>query len=232
MIRLLLAVTLILASCATAYAARPATPEEHAAIVKATGGAQTVECTVAEVSTVNAAWATLGANFDREQCGSDVALTLFVLDGYGDWIYTGYAQNITQDHVCPIAQIPSRVTLDLELCRPPVHYLLCGERFARRPRSCNTLTDEKSFAESRNLRKLKWSSWGGPVARGRGINIGYHLDDEPVPVRIKLFRRLKLGSSDGPDVSPKCRGDWLYTRMQIRSKYGTSTQSIEYEPCT
>jgi len=100
----------------------------------------------------------------------------------------------------------------------PNTYLLCLPKSGTRrvvrskPRSCTTLGPRDSSAESVALARLRWSDWGKPVARGRGIERGFHLPRTSIAVSVKVWRLRKV-----------CGGGYLYTRLRSTSRFGSTT---------
>ena len=80
-----------------------------------------------------------------------------------------------------------------------------------RPRRCTRFSPSGGFGpRAVNLAGLKWSSWNGSVARGRGIERGFHLPYSKIRVRVWAYR-----------VRVAC-GRRVYTRLKARSRYGTT----------
>lgn len=102
---------------------------------------------------------------------------------------------------------------------PAVVGLLCRQtmdddtrELRSRPRDCNTLGYQDSFAEAVNLKELTWSSWGGPEARARGIIRSWRNYGR---LRYRTFVKAYR-------LRPFCGGpDSLYTRIRL-SKNGRS----------
>lgn len=98
-------------------------------------------------------------------------------------------------------------------------YLLCNKvsapelaLFKKRPRRCMMLNKRAPFARGANLRAIRWKRWGGKVARGRGIEMGFHRPFAKVKVRIRAFRRRLEACS---------RRSLIYTRVRVTSRYGS-----------
>ena len=84
-----------------------------------------------------------------------------------------------------------------------------------RPSSCNTLGAQDAFADASNLAKLKWKRWGKSTATATGIERGFHKPASKIKVTVTASR---LRDND-------C-GGWSYTRLKVKSKFGTLTQTL------
>ncbi len=108
------------------------------------------------------------------------------------------------------APAPGKVSL---LCLPS------GESTNRKakvkPSSCNTLGAEDSFAEAANLAKLKWKRWGKSTATATGIERGFREPASKIKITVTASR---LEAND-------CGGK-SYTRIKVKSKFGTLRQSL------
>ena len=113
------------------------------------------------------------------------------------------------------ANAPPGVGADLGLCKQRGTYLLCANARATarhrafKPRTCNTLGPRQPFADAVNLAKLRWSGWGKATATARGVDRGFRKKDKDVAVTVRASGRA-VG----------CRGDWVYTRLRVHSRYG------------
>jgi hypothetical protein len=97
-------------------------------------------------------------------------------------------------------------------------YQRTGEQKPRvRPHRCTALPPDAAFAQGSNLAKLKWTSWGGAVARGTGIEKGFHLPYSHIPVTVRASRVRT------------CHGARFYTRLKVRSDQGTTT--VRFPAC-
>jgi hypothetical protein len=81
-----------------------------------------------------------------------------------------------------------------------------------RPRSCILAGAHWSFGTAANLTGLRWSSWGGAVARGTGIERGFHLPPSRIPVTVQLSLPVT------PDSDRSVR---VYRRFRVTSRFGT-----------
>lgn len=79
-----------------------------------------------------------------------------------------------------------------------------------RPRRCSTLSLDDPYAAAANLTRVRWRHWGSPVARGRGIDLRYRRPHPRIRVRLKAYRLRRV-----------CRGDYVYTRLRVRSRKKT-----------
>jgi hypothetical protein len=119
----------------------------------------------------------------------------------------------------PQRPVPYAVALDLLLCRRPVTLVLCNNDPAAgltragkvHPRRCDTLGGHDSFASGANLAGLRWFGWGRATATATGIELGYHLPFAHVPVHVSAYRRRRADC-----------GDYVYTRLRVTSKFGTT----------
>jgi len=195
--------------CGVASASRPATEPERIAV--ADGLAVPDDCVVVTMSTVDGTWARLARKdsvADCENLDDDVHVMHF--DGLN------WTQEATLDSQfgCP-AKAPPGVGADLGLCKQRRTYLLCANARATsrhrafEPRTCNTLGRRQPFADAVNLAKLRWSGWGKATATARGVDRGFRKKDKDVAVTVRASGRA-VG----------CRGDWIYTRLRVHSRYG------------
>lgn len=159
---------------ATAFAARPANPDEVAAF--AAGSASKPECVRAQVSTVNPAWAAV-RHPRRSGCPSynfgDVDVYRYT---NGAWQRNGIFSEPT---TCPSDQAPAGVVRDLHLCHVPLafEYVLGIDGWAgaagrgwgvRHPR-----TIYNGGVPSGLVKHIVWRRWGASVAFGRGRTYVY-----------------------------------------------------------
>jgi hypothetical protein len=200
---------LVLAIPGIAAASRPATDEERMAV--ADGLAVPDECTTVRMSTVDGAYALLKGN-GAPGCADAVDPGQHVMHLAGaDWAQAAAVKNV---FACP-SGLPNGVGRDLGVCRTRRAYLLCANARATlrhrsfKPRRCNTLGRRQPFAAAANLAKLRWSGWGRLTATARGVERGFHKADKDIAVRVRAYRR-RAG----------CRGDWIYTRLRVSSRYG------------
>lgn len=207
----------LLLSSAIAFAARPATPDELAAIA----GGQGIEaaCVTATVSTVDASWA-------RIQNAPVPPASCMLGDGFiVVHLRSGAWQNVTEGSEpfpCPAADVPLAVGRDLGVCRAPRAYLLCLPsktstlRVTRQhPTACVTLGPQDALCCAANLVRLHWRHWGGVTATATGRERGFHLPLENIPVRVTASRRRVADC-----------GDYVYTRLKVTSRFGTLRQRI------
>lgn len=90
----------------------------------------------------------------------------------------------------------------------------CGYRAAlvvtAKPRDCFLDWPNLSLAEAVHLRRVKWTSWGGPAATGRAV-FRVKTYDPWQPVTIRAFARRA------------CATTRLYTRVRVDFGHTTST---------
>lgn len=214
--RLLLAgvLGLVCLTPASAIASRAPTPDEQAqlkAVVEATWGVLEPQCYEAKVTdqAQPGQWA-LVYGMDKDGCRSQS--TLYQLQA-GRWVNVFQDAQLTGGG-CPLS-LPVDVAMELGLCtRPDSQYgLMCIKTYKdplrywkARPRDCNTLGEEQSYGEAVNLKQMKWLSWGGPTAFGRGISRSWkNYGRLRYPVRVRAWR-----------PKPYCETrDFIYTRMQL-----------------
>lgn len=175
-------------------------------------------CLKALVSTVDPSWGRLRFSF-APGCPQGDGYIIVKRDGT-DW--RSVLQIPAENGPCPVRPIPTRVARDLVLCRKPKAYLLClpnktSERreVREKPRRCTTLGPRNGFSDSVNLVKVRWRGWGRRVARGRGIERGFKLPLTRIRVRLTAYRRRHV-----------CGGDYLYTRLKARSRYGVTVVKL------
>jgi hypothetical protein len=204
-------VALLAVLAPAALAARPATSEEQAAIAAALS--LPPQCITARVSTVDETWSRADLT-NTAGCPMGDGLTVLRQQS-GQW--TSVHQGPADLEPCPVEPIPTRVAVDLRVCRRPRTYILCWpggrdtERELRRhPARCNSLGPRDSFGTSVNLARLRWRGWGNSVARARGIERGFHHPLQRITVRVRAYRRKRC-----PD------GDYLYTRLRATSRHGS-----------
>lgn len=206
----------------TAYAARPATPDERSAVAKAMHARP--ECVKVTISTVNEAWARGEGNPDAPSSCSDARGG----NGFdalhhenGQWVIR---YGSSEMYSCVGTGMPRAVGKDLHVCRDPRTYMLCadtkgtGEVRKRHPAECAALRPNDSFSQGANLGDLKWKHWADDAATATGVDRGFHRPYEHIPATVKAYR---------PRLD--CRGDYLYTRLRISTRYGTRTKS--YPTC-
>jgi hypothetical protein len=203
---------------ATASAARPATAPELAAMAASRG--LDPACMTATVSTVDATWA-------RMQALTSPPATCVVGDGFFLLHLSGGAwrdvEEAGETFPCPAAGVPLAVGRDLGVCRAARTYLLCLPAGSNetlrlpkvRPTACVTLGPQDAFAGAANLARLDWRHWGSATATATGRERGFHLPLENIPVRVVAFRRRVADC-----------GDYVYTRLRVRSRFGTLRQNI------
>ena len=88
-----------------------------------------------------------------------------------------------------------------------------GSRYVPKvaPSRCTVFGPRGTFGGGVNLARIRWTSWGGATARGRGIERGFHLPYSKIAVTITAYRR----KSD-------CVGHPAYTRLRVKSRFGTT----------
>jgi hypothetical protein len=93
-----------------------------------------------------------------------------------------------------------------------------GSEYVRRyrPHHCAAYSKPRggSFGGGVNLKHLHWRSWGGGIARARGIECGFHLPCAHIKARIKASVKRQ-----------GCGGD-VYTRIRAKTKFGTSNPRL------
>jgi hypothetical protein len=193
---------------ARASAARVATDAERIAIADALAVPE--DCASVRVSTVDGSFALLRRR-DASGCDEAVGAGFFVFQsGAAGWTQVSHGT----DEFAPCA-ISEPVGRDLGICKQRRVYVLCANRRATarhrsfKPRRCNTLGPRQPFAAAVNLARLRWTGWGAEVATARGVELGFRLREADIPVRVRAYGR-RLG----------CRGDWVYTRLRVSSRYG------------
>lgn len=204
----------------TALARRPATDAERSAMASAIGFPPA--CVTAFVSTVDGNW---GKVAPTNASGCPMADGFSVVhDKAGTWSQAWAGSDYG---ACPIDGVPTRVARDLRACRKARAYILClprGTSFRKpraHPRRCTTLGPHDSFAQAMNLTRLRWRGWGRRVARGRGIERGFHLPYSHVRVRLKAYRRRRACGPNG--------NDYLYTRLRGTSRFGTTVVRFPHD---
>lgn len=96
-------------------------------------------------------------------------------------------------------------------------YVLCLTRTGAyyqvrsRPSACSHFGPGGTFGRGVNLTALRWSSWGGPVARGSGRERGFHLPYSNIPATVTAYAPVT-----------GCAGRRVYTRLRATSRYGTT----------
>lgn len=200
----------------SAWGARPATPAETESLVSwappnTNDEFVTVDCVTARISTKRPAWAVLNTG----TC-FDYAYNMVFAMRNAAWTHIPSANNTSTDLACPSTpDVPLDVQYELGLCRKPTSYIVCRPNGnvvqIRRPKVCLTLgSTGSSFATSVNLVSIAWSAWGGPIARASGIERGFHLPLQSIPVAIVAFAR-KTDES----------GDFRYSKLRVASKHGS-----------
>ena len=197
-----------------ASASRPASEAERAAVADKL--AVRAECVAVTLSTVDLSWALVRR--DRAATGCDEAFgNGFAIVHRDGEAWSRVADGSDEFAPCA-ASVPVAVGHDLGVCRVRRAYLLCADRSARarrrrfRPRACNTLAPRQPFATAVNLAHLRWRHWGEATATARGIERGFHLPLSNVAARVRAYGRRK-----------GCHGDFVYTRVRVSSRFGTTT---------
>jgi len=87
-----------------------------------------------------------------------------------------------------------------------------GSRYLlkKQPVRCAIFSYEGSFGGGTNLAQIRWNSWGGARAHGRGIEKGFHLPPQHIRVRIVAYRPVQA-----------C-GNRVYSRIASMSRNGTT----------
>jgi len=192
-----LALTAISAPAAQA-ARQPTGPERNAIATTTTIPPQ---CQRALVSTVDERWA-YAATTNTDGCPQGDGYFLLFREGTG---FREVRQASFENPPCSLqASPPSQVGLDLKLCRRPKTFLGCSNsdltfvESRYKPRRCLLLAFRGTGFP---LRSMRWRSWGGKTAYGKGLTGGSRI-------KVKLYRRVKV------------QGDYCYTRMRYRIKGG------------
>jgi hypothetical protein len=172
-------------------------------------------CVTAEISTVDPSWGLLTPQA-LSGCPEAEGLAWLRWEGFA---WRVVAETPADKAPCSGGtwlsdrSIPSPIAKEFGYCRAPRTYIMCQPRHPRsdlsrvlkvRPRRCDTLGPRDSNAEGANLARLRWRSWGRRTARGRGIELGYHLPFAHIRVRVRAYRRRRCPS-----------GDYLYTRLRV-----------------
>jgi hypothetical protein len=196
------------AFCGAASASRPATEAERVAV--ADGLSVPDDCATVTMSTVDGNWARLARKGSAACENLDAGIHVMQFDGM-NWTQ---AAALNSRFGCP-ATAPPGVGRDLGLCKQRRAYLLCANARATarhrafEPRTCNTLGPRQPFADAVNLAKLRWNGWGKATATARGVDRGFRKHARNVAVTVRASGRA-VG----------CRGDWVYTRLRVHSRYG------------
>jgi hypothetical protein len=197
------------ALCGVASASRPATEPERIAVADGLGVPD--DCAVVTMSTVDGTWARLARKDGASGCDNlDDAVHVMHFDGM-NWNQASY---LDSQFDCP-KEAPAGVGADLGLCKQRGAYLLCANRRATarhrvfKPRTCNTLGPKQPLADAVNLAQLRWTGWGKATATARGVDRGLRKKSRTVNVTVRASGRA-VG----------CRGDWVYTRLRVHSRYG------------
>jgi hypothetical protein len=174
------------------------------------------QCVEATVSTVDETWA-LMSPVHSEACNTGDGVALLHRNVANRW--EDVAEGSERDlGACEHLGVPLRVNADLgrRVCHPRKTYVACRSlgssgtlRDRAAPSRCDTLGATDAFAESANLARLRWRGWGRTTATATGIERGYHLPLSRIPVRIYAYAR-----------QTDCNGDYHYTRLRVRSRYG------------
>lgn len=214
---------------ATAAASRLASDAERADIVPAAvagldargvdSQSYQAECPTTLISTADPRWALV------DPCATDGEYAR-VLVTQGDdlrWRFSGI--HSTEPGACLATDtIPASVEADLKFCRKPTTNVLCwplngdSPLPSARPRTCDVFGDPGDFAHAARLRAMKWTAWGGPIAKASGASFSVHPGQggkASVPVRLTAFRKRAI-----------CHGDFVYTRLTMVTEYGTRTLAI------
>lgn len=199
---ILSALILVLAMSSPAMASREATPDELQQMAAALS--TDARCIIVTVSTVNPAIAAVEIP-SRPACPVGSGYLILERDGDG-WHYS-FAGSAGERCQAWQHTIGSRVALDLGVCaRPrPRWYIPCGDSrgtevvtLRTRPRACNNADRESSNATTWILKRLRWSTWGGKVARARGLK--FYAKRYPGysgrPVRVRAFRVSRMCGLD------------------------------------
>lgn len=199
----------ILATAASG--SRPATEQETASLASAVGLPPI--CIAATISTADESWAGV-TDTNSAGCSPGNGIVVLKLEN-GTWAQITVGSDFG---TCPVSNVPAPVAKDLGLCRDPRTIILCANKNATfrlphvAPSRCDTLGPQQSFNEGANLAGLHWRGWGHPVATATGVELGYHLPFVHIPVHVRAYG-LRRQCGDG---------DNLYTRLQVRSRYGVT----------
>jgi hypothetical protein len=198
-----------------AIGVRPATEQETGALAPAVG--LPPGCIAAHVSTADESWAGV-TDTNAAGCAQADGIVVLRLVG-GTWMQVTAGSSFG---TCPVSGVPTPVAKDFKICRDPRTIILCANRTATErlprvaPSRCDTLGPRQSFSEGSNLARLRWSGWGHAVASATGVELGYHLPFQHVQVHVRAYAlRRQCGEFDN-----------LYTKLRIRSRYGTTVVSF------
>lgn len=202
-----------------ASASRPATSDELSKMGSQQG--LVPACARALVSTVDPMFGRISST-DAPGCNGDEGYGVQKRVGPG-WFFLG---NVPKKPLrgCPLTSpaLATPVAKDLKLCRNPKAFLLClpskkknkslsPDRVTKvKPRRCSTLAIGDPYSRAVNLTRVRWRHWGRKVARGRGIDKRFFSSRTRIRVRLKAYRRRRV-----------CNGDFLYTRVKVRSRRKT-----------
>jgi hypothetical protein len=200
-----------------AGASRPATSDELSKMDSQ--GGQVPACSTAIVSTIDPMFGRL-VSTNAAGCSGDEGLYSVQERRGPGWFFLGNVPKKLQG--CPLRNVPlsTPVAKDLKLCRNPKAFLLCLPRKSLgpdrvtkvKPRRCSTLAIGDPYSKAANLTRVRWRRWGRRVARGRGIDRRFFSPHPRIRVRLKAYRRRRV-----------CNGDYLYTRLKVRSRRVTRT---------
>jgi hypothetical protein len=161
----LVALMLLALTAAPAAAHRPPTAAELTEMAGATGPPTEPACVRGRISTVDLRW---GALFATVAPGCPSIDRTWVLERDAPGTPGGRWRELRQGvrfGVCArdLPGIPDAAGVDLGVCAPPSRrvHAPSGERLAFKPRRLR-------YSRNASITGLRWSSWGGKTATGRG----------------------------------------------------------------
>lgn len=95
---------------------------------------------------------------------------------------------------------------------------------AYRPARCDTLKQAEALAFGLNLAHIQWKSWGGRTARGRGIELGFHLPPDNIAVSVVASGRTHCLINHGK------QSVYFYAKLTATSRHGTRSDNTP-PPC-
>jgi hypothetical protein len=124
--------------------------------------------------------------------------------------------------VVVIATVSANTTAAVHLVRPHkascINQRLTAFVLVVRPAKCIVASSPSaSFSQAANLTAIRWSSWGGMRAVGRGYELGFHLPYSHIPVRVELTRPTFVEEL----------GIYVYKHFRVTSRYGTLSGTVQ-----
>lgn len=173
------------------------------------------ECVTAKVSTADPAWGVFASSRAPGCPPADGYVVTKLVNG--KWVIQ--FQTSGDNSTCAQDGVPDDVGRDLSICvAGPQAYLPCDSGMSGdelvpltiRPKTCTNGGLQTSMAELWILKKLRWSSWGGESAKGKGLKYQahYYPGYSGRPVTVEAFRLSRDCGADKP----------FYTRVRITAK--------------